>query len=410
MTKKQLHPLVLTLSLVCAFGCATPDGVEPPANDGPLDGADEVGGELPPMDPESPPVPIPSGVCITAEDPPYHGIRHHCGGTMDLAITGSALGNEVDQDIFMNFGPGVPGDSYEDPLVAACCGEYDFEQPASSQTAYWRNCLYDAVQQSCASLPHYLWDMAAAAEAEDKHVLADQLTKLGNDLGSGDGQYACIDTLFNGGPAEDTFNIIQNTTWNPAYDVWITIDSLEIVEVALPEEPSEWQTCKSIFENDHTVIPDIHPGPVWDVLGFDAGALALSAAELDLKLVPDDSSELLLGEDSDGSLVLGTLQLQGGPLIVEGVEIDRWRIGSFRMQTVLEARDGSFWIPAGALSLVVAVVADGDTRSLATTNASTIVLRETVDGWAIEPFSLVYTLDDGDAWTLDTTELDFSLR
>ncbi len=408
MTKQNLYTLVLALPL-CAIACTEAGDVKPPLDDGPMTGGADDVGELPPVDPKDPPVPLPSGYCVTSEDPPYQGIRHQCGGTIDLSITGEAWDTPVDQAIYLNFGPETPGDSYEHPLVAACCGEYDYEQLASSQPAYWENCLYDAIQQSCSAVPYYVWDMAEAAAAANKLVLADQLTKLGNDLSSGERQYECINAFWVEGPV-DFFNVITDRHWNPAYDVWINLDFLEILDVSLPEDPSEWLTCKSIFENDDTVIPDIHPGPVWSTLGLKSGSLDLSGDAILATLVPDESSELLIGRDSSGVALLGALQLHGGPTRVEGVEIERWGIRSLRSVAMVDGGDGSVSIPAGALSLVAAVVVDGDTLSMPATNHRPMVLRENPDGWAIDGFSVVYTQDNGDAWTLDSSTLVFDLR
>lgn len=346
---------------------------------------------------------------MTGEEPPYQGIRHQCGGTVDISITGDALGNAVDEDIYIDFGPNISGDSYEHPLVAACCAEYDFDQLASSQPNYWENCLYDAIQQFCSALPYYVWDMAATAKAAKEFVIADQLIKLGNDLATSESQYECIETLWGGGPTE-YFNFITDRHWNPAYDVWVNIDSLEVIEVSLPEDPDDWLTCKSIFENDETIIPDIEPGPVWDTLEFDAGALQLSGTDFQVTLAPDGTSEVLLGHGPNGAMLLGALQLYGGPVAVEGVEIERWRIGSFRAYELLAAHDGTFSVPAGTLYLVAAAVVEGDTLSVSATNATPVVLRKTEVGWVLEALSLVYTLDNGDAWTLDSSALDFDLR
>jgi hypothetical protein len=123
VTKTQLVSIAL---LTLPFACTKPeDDVHPPSDEGPI--ADDEVSELPPIDPESSPEPLPSGYCLYASDPPREGIWHQCGGSLDIAISGNALGSPIEEDIYVDFGAHVEGDSYEHPRVAACCGEYDYE-------------------------------------------------------------------------------------------------------------------------------------------------------------------------------------------------------------------------------------------------------------------------------------------
>lgn len=400
-----LSIILLTLPLACTKPTKE---VGNPSDDGPPSSGDEVG-ELPPLEPEAPSEPLPSGSCVTKEDLPYEGIRHQCGGSINLAITGDALGSPVDEEIFVDFGSFIPGDSYEHPRVAACCGEYDYEQLASAQPAYWRNCLYDAVQQFCGALPYYVWDMATAAENDDKFVVADQLNKIGNDLATAEKQYECIESLWAGGPVE-SFNLIIDHQWNPAYDVWVNIDILEVYDIWLPEDPADWIPCTSIYENDETVLPDVDPGPAWDVYGFDAGSLKLSGSQLEIKAIPDATSELLVGRDVDGEMMVGALHLHGGALSVSGITFERWRIGTLRAVSAHALADGSLAVPAGSLTFVGAVVLDGEAISVAASNTTALVLRESAQGWTLDPFSLMYTLQTGDVWALETSRLLFELH
>lgn len=222
-------------------------------------------------------------------------------------------------------------------------------------------------------------------------------------------QYECIENLWAGGPVEK-FNLLMDHQWNPAYDVWVNIDILEVYDIFLPEDPAEWIPCKSIYENDETVLPDVDPGPVWEVLGFDSGSLKLAGSKLELEAVPDTTSELLVGRDVDGAMMLGALHLHGGAVRVSGITFDRWRIGTLRAVSVHEYAEGSLVVPAGSLTFVGAVVLDGEAVSMSASNATALILREIPRGWTVDPFSLMYTSQTGDAWTLETSELRFELR
>lgn len=404
--RTTLHLLPL---LLLGIGCAEPkDDSDLPTASGP--GAGDDIGDLPPAPEPELPTPLPTGECLTKEIPPYEGVRHQCGGSIDIEITGSALGMPVQQDAFIEFGKDVEGDSYAQARVAACCAEYQYDLPNASNPQHWRACLYDAIQQTCATLPHYLWDMATAAKDQGKDTAANELTKLGNDIASADGQFDCIDTLFGAGPAEDQLNLLFDRSWNLGYDVWLNVNVLEILEISLPEDDGEWMTCTSTFENDETVLPDMSHGPVWDELGLDSGALALSGLELQFKSPADPTSALILGEAVDGSLMLGALQLRGGPLRVEGLVVERWRLGSLHDVTPVQASDGSWIVRAGMMRFVGAAIVDGETYTLPARNASDLVLRATDSGWMIDPFTVQYTADTGDVWTLESSALDFSQR
>lgn len=410
MTKQphlRLSPLLVVAALL---GCATPnEDVAPPAEDGPP-ADDDVGGNPPPDDPPEDPnetVPLESGACVIQEEPPFEGIRHQCAGSLHVDLTGTALGQSIDETYFIDFGEGVEGDSYEQARVAACCGPYDGVSTASEEPGYSRSCLYDAVQQFCSAIPYYLWDAAAVAKENDDDLKADFLTKLGNDLSTASGQADCLTTLWSGGPAEGDYTVMYERSWNPAYNLWVTIDTLEAYDVYLPEDPGDWITCKSIFENDGTVMPDMSHDPVWQNLGLDAGSLELVESDLVISAVAD-GGELLLGRDGVGKPLVGALQVAGGQLRVDGVLVDQWRLATLREVVATEQRDGALVVAAGSLTFVGAVVMLGDTITVPVRNATDIVLRPTEGGWSVEPFKLVYTAANGDAWTLRTSMLEFS--
>ncbi|MCA9684254.1 MAG: hypothetical protein KC457_18810 [Myxococcales bacterium] len=346
------------------------------------------------------PTPLPPSYCITAENPPYYGYRHHCGGTFTASISGSALGYDIDIPIAYDFGPNNPGDTYQNPKVAACCGEYDFDQLASSQPAYWDNCLFDAVQQFCTALPYRLWDLGAKAKANDDPIIANELIKLGNDIATGEGQGECLSALYGTGPED--LNVITGNKWNPVYDLWLSVDFLEILEVALPEDPNEWIECRSIFENDDSVMPDRDPGAKWKsyLASVPGGALQLRGADslLEPESLPEASASLVLALDDKGLPMVGDLHLDIGAMSLAGVPVERAGFGLLQQATTWPRGDGSFAVEQPAL--LGAVVLDGDTVTTQLEPNSELVLRPIPNGWRLEAFSLAYVDGEGEVWTL----------
>jgi hypothetical protein len=359
------------------------------------------------MDPGDPPIEPDNNVCLTTEEPPYQGIWHQCGGSFDITLTGAALGTEIDEAITIDFGEGVTGDSYQRPRVAACCGEYDFERPFSEQTEYAENCLYDSIQQFCVALPYYVWDMAKAAGEDDKLAMRDLLNFYGNQLATGEKQFECIAQLWGAGPADPYYYAITDHSWNAIANVWVNIVVAEVNDLYLPEDPEEWISCASIFENDDTVLPDAGPdGAVLDALQLDSGSIDVSAFDSTGWLAPEPSSVLVVGEGDQGPL-FGLLALDGGATRLGGVPVERWRVTTLRAVPMHERTDGALTVPAGALSFIGALVVDGDTLTTIAHNVTELVLWPSPKGWQIEPFTAVYTSDAGDAWTLQTSELRF---
>jgi hypothetical protein len=250
--------------------------------------------------------------------------------------------------------------------------------------------------------------MAETAHENNDLVIEEKLNKIGNDLATADEQYECIDNLWSGGPT-DPFNVINDHSWNLAYDVWVNIDILEVYDLFLPEDPADWLTCTSVFDNDDTVIPDVGSnGPHLDSLTLDSGSMQLSGTGIDATLALASSSELVIGSDFQG-LMLGTLQLHGGMTRLAGASVERWRIATLRAVPLQELEDGSFVVPAGGVTFIGSAVYDGETLSTAS-NGTPLVLRPDGAGWAVNPFTLRYTPSAGDAYTLDISELRFGSR
>lgn len=119
------------LAWIC--GCSEPDmgkGIFTIAETVGDDGLFEPDVDLPAEG--EPPVLLPSGECVQIPKPGVFGYTHQCDGRTRLSV--EARGEVYDE--YFEFGPGqvnadywLDPDSYELPLVAACCGPFNYQNP-----------------------------------------------------------------------------------------------------------------------------------------------------------------------------------------------------------------------------------------------------------------------------------------
>lgn len=113
-----------------------------------VDLAGEAGGEE---------QPLPTGECIQEPDGRFYGYWHQCDGWIEISFDAEYNGHGYTGTDILNFGAGQKNpdywtepDSYDLPLVAACCGPFDYENPTTEEKIpYVNNCLFDAVEQIC---------------------------------------------------------------------------------------------------------------------------------------------------------------------------------------------------------------------------------------------------------------------
>ena len=201
------------------------------------------------------------GYCLVGETEGVKGYRHHCGGTLAFEVEGQYhyLGNWYPTSFGMDigFGPSfaddwlVDDDTYDHPLVAACCGgPMDFDNENSEYfDAYQLNCALDGVQQLCAAIPRYFKSLGDNSTG----VRQQRYYEIATYLNDGAVQEDCVFSIYE---EADPDNVINGTTWqiidNANADYTLTVDFLEILDIDYDEPPTE---CKSIYDNDDNVTP-----------------------------------------------------------------------------------------------------------------------------------------------------------
>src|SRR5690606_38223027 len=154
--------------------------------------------------------------------------RHQCAGQLELSFD---IQDETGEANFV-FGPDASNpslwlepDSYDLPLVAACCGAFDYDSPTSEQkTPYAINCLADGVQQVCTALPHLLRREAAKLDPISEEIVKNFADDIEDEAPE------CWDALWGAFDPEGTWNMVTDTSWSPKSGATITLNWLEVTD------------------------------------------------------------------------------------------------------------------------------------------------------------------------------------
>jgi hypothetical protein len=407
-------PIVLGIVVVCSC--------KPKGDEHGIPGATETGGDdgimIPDVDlpdDESEEVLLPPGECLQDPYMNAYGYVHQCEGLIRLGFDAKS---NIGEDEF-EFGPGetnplywIDPDSYELPLVAACCGPFDYNNPTTEQKIpYVNNCLLDSVQQICHGIPYLLRRQAEHTQDALKKLA---LNTLANDLEGKAGE--CLNDLWGNGPSEDIPNRLLSTTWAPKPDVTFTLIEAEITDWTQAGEVA-WNACRSMYENDPAVIPTAP----FEVPGTVAATNAsLMASDMATGTGPGGLSANFVPATTHSTLTLaygpdGELHVSGFRLVVDtsiGTSDAQLTLThaalTLRNVAVTHAIDGQYRVEAGNAHFVATLAFDGDSRIVDMSNTSPMVLRETLAGdWELQPFELGYSdLGSGD-WTLSLGLMSF---
>lgn len=354
---------------------------------------------------ESESVLLPPGECLQRPHMQTYGYVHQCSGEIRLGFDAASYNGE---DAF-EFGPGetntpywIEPDSYELPLVAACCGPFDYVNPTTEEKLpYVNNCLYDSVQQICHGIPYFL---RRQAEHTNNVLKKAALNNLANKLEGKAGE--CLTDLYGGGASPDTPNRLTGTTWAPKHNVTITLIEAEITDWTQSGEV-EWNTCTSMFENDPAVIPTA-PFEVPDTVAVTNASLLVGATatvagpasvSADFTLTPIQST-LTLAHGPEGAVAVS------GFLLVADTPTRASLIS--RNVAVTHVVDGRHVVDAGEAHFVATLTFDGDSRIVDMTNTNAMVLAEHSNGdWELQPLELAYSDPASGVWTLRLESLSF---
>lgn len=375
------------------------------------DGTGDTGGE-----PE--PVLVPTGKCIQIPEEGKYGYWHQCLGHIELSF--DVMGEQFDASF--TFGPGAsnPGywselDSYEMPLVAACCGPFDYVNPTSEEKKpYAINCLADGVQQVCVALPDIIRREATSLGPAAKDIV----NNFADDLETETEQRACWDALFLSDP--NAWNIISNTSWSPKNNATITLDTIEVNDWT-EEGDVTWETCEGFFDNDPAVVPTV-PFTVPGTVAMSQGTLApgstmTGSGPLTNGTLYPSAGSFTLVQDAITSAVLVTgLRVEAYSDTISGdgesLVIDE---ASLVLQNVLEPTKVVFGagvvyvVAAGGARFTATAAFEGSSRIVSFTNVDPIIFRAISTGWEIDPFELSYSEPGYGTWSLDFDGLTFNL-
>lgn len=319
-----------------------------------------------------------------------------------------------------SFGPGatnpdlwVDPDSYELPLVAACCGPFDYANATSAEKQpYIRNCLADTAQQVCHALPYLL-----GKAAEETNDVAEEIALKWAAGEVKKREDECLQALWNGGPTmTDPTRLIGNS-WSPFNDVTFELVDAEVWDWTVDGEVN-WRTCESFYENDPAVVPTA-PFQVPGTVAMGQASL-LSGTSMSgsgpgnsvATIVPSTSgSSLTVAYMADGSLQVTGLLLEASAATVEvfGVEgqLERSSV-TLTEPLVPRSAGGEHTVGIGDGKFVATATFEGGSRTIDFTNADPIVFRQTTAGqWEFDSFDLTYTESGFGTWTLSFDGLLF---
>lgn len=309
----------------------------------------------------------------------------------------------------------IDPDSYENPLVAACCGPYDpTSYPPEFKYVYATNCLFDAVQQICHGLPLFLRKQAAETDGAIKKAA---LNSLANTVEANKAD--CFTHLYGAGapgPNGSLGNQLDGTNWSPQNNVTFTIE--ETWSEGWTEEGDvTWSTCTGIFDNDDAVIPTAPPQS--------PGAIAISDGVLNpgttgMGSGPAWSSGVILPSSGamrvehmdDSSTNINSLRLHAANSSVtvnnQDYLLERSSI-SLREPTPSEHAGQDYIVDTGRATFVSTIIANSDSWMIEMVNDDPIIFRLVGDDtWDFDPFDLVYEEPGVGTWRLSLDGMTFS--
>ena len=424
---KNCRKLGLTFAIVLSACSATEmkasgSGIQSIGSDDDIGGTD--GG-----DPENPEE-IPPNTCLTDPATGYYGYRHHCGGNYQFSFVGEADDMPIDESFWIGFGPTYaepeiePYDTYETPLIAACCGgPYDLERNSIDQFNYFENCKADAVQTLCELVPAYLKKVA-----EDYGDIKKAAVEgIANNMLSQENQNDCINSLYEGVvfdqeglPLPDNHYLkITDTSWHYVanlIDLTIHVDELELLEIAYPPPP-DLAICEDFYENDDNVFPVLDgllDGAFLENFGIQSGGGQLRKDSSFIQAVDPKEGYLSVAHlppsPSGSGIALRNLLLRDTTSTTIDFErtdyvIDRWTIGLVGPVEVPVGAAAFF--PARSVAFTATVSYGEAIYEKTGYNSDDFTLTQTSTGWELSNLRLVFE-DEGSLWEYSLDDLRFT--
>jgi len=368
------------------------------------DGADETGGAIP--------VPVEQHCLIEPLDGLY-GYRYQCEGSvfLDIVIEGNFNGSPAADSFELPFGPGVQGDSYEDPLVMACCPWYDTISPNCGQH-HERACLIDLVEQGCKSMVPKIEDYAHdtypgilnTAPRNAVLKIADYVRKHQGDCtaafwaetGIAATPPAC-DEDDNGVPF---VSMLEDGVWTfdpdgPVDKVQISVAEAQWTGLyPLDDAQHTTKICQSADDNDGVSFLEVDPTPESKILRLVSGNMTLHGPSTEGigELSTSSTLAIVVGANGSGSLEnlalhsaeAATLTTADMTIPVNAFHVRLWD----RTPAAVDANRTTLTIAPRAARFALSATAFGESRVRFATNATPIVITKGPQGWHSSAFSI----------------------
>jgi len=386
-----------TVSDSIGDGTSGTSGTEP-------DGADETGGAVP--------MPVEDHCLIEPVDG-FYGYRYQCEGSVsiDIVIEGNFDGSPAGDSFELPFGQGVEGDSYEEPLVMACCPWYDTSLPNCGQH-HQRACIIDLVEQGCTSMVARIEDYAydtypGLLDTVQRNAVLQVAEYVRTHLNDCAAAFWEETDIASTPPACDEYDNGQPYISMLEDGVWTFDPDGPIDKVQISVAEAQWnglypiedahhtaKACQSADYNDGVVFLEVDPTPESKILRLAAGSVTLHGPSMEGigELSSSSTLAIVMGASSSGSLEnLALHSAEAANLItadmtipVEAFHIRLWD----RTPAVVDADRTTLTVAPGAARFALSATAFGESRVRFATNATPIVITKQPLGWHSSAFSI----------------------
>lgn len=344
-----------------------------------------------------------------------YGYRYQCEGNVAAAveIVHPFDGSPVNLPLVLDFGPGVEGDSYDSPLVMACCPWYEITEPQCGQP-HQRACWIDLVEQGCKSMVGKLEDFANSFgfldQAKKQAVLkiADYVrthqSECFNAFAAGvAGTLQDCDENNNGQPFAQ---MVEGGVWSfdppgAVQSVEISVQSAEWTGIypVDDDEPAP-DVCWSADENDGMVFVEIDPD-AGEALHLKSGSVSIAGPDAAGTGELSPSSSLAITTGAAPALDNLALHSAGASVIVSAgvpVPVDSFHVRLWDRAQAMST--GSVLVVSPGLArFALTASALGESRVRFATNATPIVLTHDAKGWRTDQFVIEQTIG-GAPWSV----------
>lgn len=396
--------LAATVAASCGDDAGIPDGpvlstgfVDDDGSIPPPGGADETGEG--------------SGVsahCLYDPKPLIHAYRYQCAGSifLDLVVTHPFEGSPETEPFELTSGQGVDGDEYLDPLVMACCPEYDVDMPNCGQP-HERACFVDLIEQGCKSMVAKLEDFAherfpGLSNAPKRNAVleiasyvrdhqAECVAAFRDDTGIAAMPASCDEDL--NGPGYTS--LLEDGYWSFDPDGLVELVEIDVAQAEwhglfpIGPDTGTLAECSSADDNDDVMFLELDPATGSKALHLIAGSVHLVGPGAEGTGELGSTSTLAVGPESLQNLALHSA---GAAMIVAGdatLPVDTLHVRLWD-RAHAEVERQTLTVQPGEARFVVSATALGHNAVQTASNATPITITRGADGWRTSSFILAH--------------------